>query len=186
MKKLFSSFLQWGRWLALALCVLLVSLTISTVSAEETEENAPFAKPLKEVISTPNAPEAIGPYSQAIKFGPTLYLAGQIPLDPETNQLIDSNLIEDQTQRVLENLKAVLEANNMTMDDVVSTTVFLKDLNDFAKANEVYATYFDQNPPARATVQVARLPRDSAIEISAIAAKSAESGRTNQMFKRKR
>lgn len=171
MKKHFSSFLQWGRWLTLVLCVFLVSFTVSTVGAHETQENSPDPKPTKEVITTSNAPEAIGPYSQAIKFGQTLYLAGQIPIDPETNQLIASSSIEDQTQRVLENLRAVLEANGMTMDDVVSTSVFMKDLNDFAKMNEIYATYFVQKPPARATVQVARLPRDVAIEISAIAAK---------------
>lgn len=124
----------------------------------------------KTVIATKDAPEAIGPYSQAIKHGNALYLAGQIPIDPKTKQL-NTGSIEEQTQLVLENLKAVLAANGMTMDDVVSTSVFMKDLNDFARMNAVYGTYFNNKPPARATVQVARLPRDVAVEISAIAAK---------------
>jgi 2-iminobutanoate/2-iminopropanoate deaminase len=122
----------------------------------------------KTVIATKEAPEAIGPYSQAIRHGGTLYLAGQIPIDPRTNQL-NTGSIEDQTRLVLDNLKAVLAANGMTMDDVVSTSVFMKDLNEFARMNAVYATYFKDKPPARATVQVARLPRDVAIEISAVA-----------------
>lgn len=122
----------------------------------------------KTVVATKDAPEAIGPYSQAIRHGGTLYLAGQIPIDPKSNQL-NTGSIEDQTRLVLDNLKAVLAANGMTMDDVVSTSVFMKDLNEFARMNAVYATYFKDKPPARATVQVARLPRDVAIEISAIA-----------------
>jgi 2-iminobutanoate/2-iminopropanoate deaminase len=122
----------------------------------------------KEVVSTKDAPAAIGPYSQAIKLGRLLFLAGQIPIDPKTNQ-VNTGSIEDQTKLVLDNLKAVLAANGMTMDDVVSTSVFLKDLNDFTKMNGVYGTYFKDNPPARATVQVARLPRDVLVEISAIA-----------------
>jgi 2-iminobutanoate/2-iminopropanoate deaminase len=124
----------------------------------------------KEVIGTTHAPAAIGPYSQAIKHSNVLYLAGQIPIDPRTNQL-SSGSIEEQTRLVLDNLRAVLAANNMTMDDVVSTSVFMKDLNEFARMNQVYAEYFKNKPPARATVQVARLPRDVSIEISAIAAK---------------
>lgn len=124
----------------------------------------------KTVVSSPDAPAAIGPYSQAIKHGSALYLAGQIAIDPKTNQM-NTGSIEDQTRLVLENLKAVLAANGMTMDDVVSTTVFMRDLNDFARMNAVYATYFKDKPPARATVQVARIPRDAAVEIAAIAAK---------------
>lgn len=122
----------------------------------------------KKVISTPDAPQAIGPYSQAIKAGKTLYLAGQISIDPKTKQLV-TGTIEEQTKLVLENLKAVLAADGMTMDHVVSTSVFLKDLNEFGKMNEVYATYFTSAPPARATVEVSRLPRDVKVEISAIA-----------------
>lgn len=124
----------------------------------------------KEVVATKEAPAAIGPYSQAIKFGSMLFLAGQISIDPKTNQL-NSGSIEEQTKLVLENLKAVLAANGMTMDDVVSTTVFLKDLNEFGKMNAIYGSYFKDKPPARATVQVARLPRDVLVEISAIAAR---------------
>jgi 2-iminobutanoate/2-iminopropanoate deaminase len=123
----------------------------------------------KKVISTPNAPEAIGPYSQAIRAGKTVYLAGQIAIDPKTKQVMANASIEDQTRLVLENLKAVLVADGLTMDNVVSTSVFLKDLNEFGKMNEVYATYFKSAPPARATVEVARLPRDVKVEISAIA-----------------
>jgi 2-iminobutanoate/2-iminopropanoate deaminase len=121
------------------------------------------------VISTPAAPTAIGPYSQAIRAGKTLYVSGQIAIDPKTNQMESSGSIEEQTRRVLDNLSAVLAADGLTMDHVVSTTVFLKDVNEFAKMNEVYATYFKKAPPARATVEVARLPRDAKIEISAIA-----------------
>jgi 2-iminobutanoate/2-iminopropanoate deaminase len=120
------------------------------------------------VVSTPNAPAAIGPYSQAIMAGNTLYLAGQIAIDPATNQ-VKSGTIEEETKLVLDNLKAVLEAAGMTMANIVSTTVFMADLNEFPRMNAVYATYFPQNPPARATVQVARLPRDVKVEIAAIA-----------------
>jgi 2-iminobutanoate/2-iminopropanoate deaminase len=123
----------------------------------------------KKVISTPAAPNAIGPYSQAIRAGKTLYLAGQIAIDPKTNQVLSNESIEEQTRRVLENLTAVLAADGLTMDHVVTTTVFLKDLSEFDKMNAVYATYFKNAPPARATVEVARLPRDVKVEISAIA-----------------
>jgi 2-iminobutanoate/2-iminopropanoate deaminase len=129
---------------------------------------SPVAAQEKKVISTPDAPQAIGPYSQAIRAGKTLYLAGQISIDPKTKQL-NTGTIEEQTKLVLENLKAVLAADGLTMDHVVSTSVFLKDLNEFAKMNEVYGTYFKNAPPARATVEVARLPRDVKVEISAIA-----------------
>ena len=127
------------------------------------------ASPAKQVISTPNAPEAIGPYSQAIKAGNMVFLAGQIPIDPKTKQLMKDASIEDQTKLVLENLKAVLEADGMTMDNIVSTSVFMTDLNEFPKMNDTYATFFKTAPPARATVQVPRLPRDVKVEISAIA-----------------
>jgi 2-iminobutanoate/2-iminopropanoate deaminase len=123
----------------------------------------------KQVISTPNAPEAIGPYSQAIKAGNMVFLAGQIAIDPKTKQLMKDSSIEDQTRLVLENLKAVLEADGLSMDSIVSTTVFMKDLNEFGKMNEVYGAYFKSAPPARATVEVARLPRDVKVEIAAIA-----------------
>ena len=141
-----------------------IALAIAgTVGAAEAQETG------KRVISTPTAPNAIGPYSQAIRANKTLYLAGQIAIDPKTNQVMSTGSIEDQTRRVLENLTAVLAADGLTMDHVVSTTVFLKDLNEFDKMNVVYATYFKNAPPARATVEVARLPRDVKVEISAIA-----------------
>jgi 2-iminobutanoate/2-iminopropanoate deaminase len=123
------------------------------------------------VVATRSAPEAIGPYSQAIRVGNTLYLAGQIALDPATNQMIADRSIEAETRQVLDNLKAVVEAAGFTMADIVSTTVFMADLNEFGRMNTVYATYFPQNPPARATVQAARLPRDVKVEIAAIAAR---------------
>ena len=125
----------------------------------------------KEVISTPDAPKAIGPYSQAIRVGNTVYLAGQIPIDPKTNQLLQGT-IEEQTRLVMNNLAAVLKAAGMTFDDVVMAHCFLKDLNDFPKFNETYATYFKDNmPPGRATMQVARLPRDVLVEVAFVAVK---------------
>ncbi len=123
----------------------------------------------KQVISTPNAPEAIGPYSQAVKAGNMVFLAGQIPIDPKTKQLMKDASIEDQTKLVLENLKAVLEADGMTMDNIVSTQVFMTNLDEFPRMNDIYATFFKSAPPARATVQVSRLPRDVKVEIAAIA-----------------
>jgi 2-iminobutanoate/2-iminopropanoate deaminase len=123
----------------------------------------------KQVISTPNAPEAIGPYSQAIRAGNLLFLSGQIAIDPATKELMADSSIEEQTKLVLSNLQAVLEAAGLSMDDVVQTTVFLADLDDFSKMNEVYGGFFKSQPPARATVEVARLPRDARVEIAAIA-----------------
>ncbi len=123
----------------------------------------------KQVISTPNAPEAIGPYSQAMRAGNLLFLSGQIAIDPATNELMAEGSIGEQTKLVLSNLQAVLEAAGLSMNDVVQTTVFLADLNDFGKVNEVYGGFFESQPPARATVEVARLPRDVQVEIAAIA-----------------
>lgn len=125
----------------------------------------------KEVVSSKGAPAAIGPYSQAIRYGDTLYVSGQIAIDPVTNQFLAAGSIEDQTKLVIENLRAVLAANGMTLADVLSTQVFVKDLNEFPRMNAVYGTYFKDAPPARATVEVARLPRDAKIEISLIAGK---------------
>ena len=122
----------------------------------------------KQVISSPNAPEAIGPYSQAIKSGKTVYLSGQIAVDPKTKQLIPDASIEDQTRLVLENLKAVLAADGLTMDNIVSATVFLTDLTDFAKMNEVYAEYFGDNKPVRTTI-VCKFMTDIRIEVDCIA-----------------
>ena len=126
----------------------------------------------KKIISTDQAPKAIGPYSQAIVYNGLAYLSGQIPLDPATGQLVPGD-ITAQTERVLENIKAVLEAAGASFDSVLKTTVFLKDMNDFPKMNEVYARYFPSDAPARSTVQAARLPRDVMVEIEAIAAAEA-------------
>ena len=124
---------------------------------------------MRETVSTDNAPKAIGPYSQAVIYNGIAYLSGQIPLNPANNQLLEGD-IAAQTERVLENLKAVLEACGASLESVLKTTVFLKDMGDFPKMNEVYSRYFATNPPARSTVQAAKLPRDVSVEIDAIAA----------------
>jgi 2-iminobutanoate/2-iminopropanoate deaminase len=119
-------------------------------------------------ISTNHAPKAIGPYSQAVVAHGFAFLSGQIPLDPGTGQLIAGDIAQ-QTERVLENLKAVLESCGSSMAQVVKTTVYLTDMREFAAMNEVYARYFPANPPARATIEAARLPRDVRVEIDCIA-----------------
>ncbi len=121
-----------------------------------------------ETISTENAPGAIGPYSQAIKANGMVFCSGQIPIDIATGEFV-SNDVAEQTEQVLKNLKAVLEAAGSGLDKVVKTGVFLADMNDFAAMNEVYGRYFDSNKPARATIQAARLPRDARVEIDCIA-----------------
>ena len=121
-----------------------------------------------EIITTANAPGAIGPYSQAIKTGGMVFCSGQIPIDPATGEFVSSD-ISEQTEQVLKNLGAVLEAANTSLANVVKTTVFLADMSDFAAMNEVYGRFFNENKPARATVQAARLPRDARVEIECIA-----------------
>ena len=123
---------------------------------------------MKEIISTENAPGAIGPYSQAIKANGMVFCSGQIPIDPSTGNFVSDDVAE-QTVQVFKNLQAVLEAAGSGFDKVVKTTVFLADMNDFAAMNEVYGQYFTENKPARATVQAARLPRDAKVEIECIA-----------------
>ena len=123
---------------------------------------------MKKIISTERAPKALGPYSQAVVSNGWAFLSGQIPLDPSTNQIIDGG-IAAQTERVIENLKSVLEAAGSSLERVVKTTVYLKDMGEFAAMNEVYGRYFGSNPPARATVEVARLPKDVRVEIECIA-----------------
>jgi 2-iminobutanoate/2-iminopropanoate deaminase len=123
---------------------------------------------MKESIATDRAPRAIGPYSQATRHNGLVYTSGQIALDPATGQLIEGGIAE-QTARVLENLQGVLEAAGAGLDSVLKTTVFLQDMREFGAMNEVYAGYFGQNPPARSTVEVARLPRDVRVEIEAVA-----------------
>jgi 2-iminobutanoate/2-iminopropanoate deaminase len=124
---------------------------------------------MKHSFSSDNAPKAIGPYSQAVRVGDLLFLSGQVPLDPTTGQLIEGD-ISAQTRRVMDNLDAVLRSAGLSFADVARTTIFLADMNDFAKVNEVYGSYFTEPFPARATVQVARLPKDARVEIDAIAA----------------
>ena len=123
---------------------------------------------MRQAISSDGAPKAIGPYSQAIRAGQLLFLSGQVPLDPATGQLVGGD-IAAQTRRVMDNLGAVLNAAGLSFADIVRTTIFLADINDFAAVNEVYGSYFSAPAPARATVQVARLPKDARVEIDAVA-----------------
>lgn len=122
----------------------------------------------KIVVSTQNAPAAIGPYSQGIKLGNLLFTSGQIPLNPKTGELVNSD-IREAARQSLENLKAILEAGGTTLENVVKTVVFLKDMNDFVAVNEIYGEYFTGKMPARSAVQVGKLPKDSLVEIEAIA-----------------
>lgn len=123
----------------------------------------------KKVVSTEKAPGAIGPYSQAICVGDKLFTSGQLPMDPVSGELFTE--IKKATKQCLENVKAILEAEGFTMQDIIKTTVFMKNMDDFASMNEVYATYFTVNPPARSAVQVAKLPKDAVVEIEVIASK---------------
>jgi 2-iminobutanoate/2-iminopropanoate deaminase len=123
---------------------------------------------MRQVISTNRGPKAIGPYSQAVRANGLVFLSGQIPLDPDTQQLISGD-IAAQTERALQNISGILEAAGSSIGQVIKTTVFLKDMNDFAAMNEVYGRYFTAHPPARSTVEVARLPKDVLVEIEVIA-----------------
>lgn len=124
---------------------------------------------MKRIIQTDNAPAAIGPYSQAVELGNLLFISGQIPLDPQSGSMVEGG-IKEQTRRVLENLKAVAEAAGRALSDVVKCTVFLADMEDFAQMSGVYAEYFTEQFPARAAVEVSRLPKDALVEIEAILA----------------
>ena len=121
----------------------------------------------KEIISTVKAPSAIGPYSQGVKLGNLLFTSGQIPLNPQTGEL--ETEIKEATKRSMENIKAILNEAGTSLEKVIKTTIFLKDINDFAAVNEVYSTFFSANPPARSCVEVGKLPKDALIEIEAIA-----------------
>jgi 2-iminobutanoate/2-iminopropanoate deaminase len=123
---------------------------------------------VKQIIQTEKAPQAIGPYSQAVKISGLVYLSGQIPIDPDTGQFVSGG-VSEQTEQVLKNLSAVLEAAGSGLNRVVKTTVFLADMNDFAEMNQVYEKFFTSEPPARSTVQAAGLPRNARVEIDAIA-----------------
>ena len=125
---------------------------------------------MREIISTETAPAAIGPYSQAVRYDNLLFMSGQIPLDPESGEVVEGN-IEVQTRRVLENLKAILEAGGMELHHVLKCTCFLKNMEDFSAFNTVYSEYFSDILPARETVEVSRLPKDVLVEISAICGK---------------
>lgn len=123
---------------------------------------------MKKIISTTEAPAAIGPYSQAVRAGSMIFCAGQVPLDPQTGEIVSQDIAE-QTRRVLENIAAILRSEHLTLNNVIKTTVFLADFGDFQKMNEVYATYFTGQPPARSTVGVSTLPKNARVEIEAIA-----------------
>jgi 2-iminobutanoate/2-iminopropanoate deaminase len=123
---------------------------------------------MKEIIATERAPQAIGPYSQAVRAGNLIFASGQIPIDPATGEFVPGG-IEEQTEQVLKNLTAVFAAAGVQMSQIVKTTVFLADMNDFSAMNGVYGRYFSEKPPARATVQAGRLPKDARVEIDAIA-----------------
>lgn len=125
-------------------------------------------KVTREIVATDAAPGAIGPYSQAVRAGDFVFCSGQIPIDPASGEFV-SNDVAEQTEQVLKNLSAVLQAAGSSLQNVVKTTVFVADMNDFARMNEVYGKYFVENPPARATVQAARLPKDARVEIECIA-----------------
>lgn len=123
---------------------------------------------MKTLINTKNAPQAVGPYSQAVQVGDLLFCSGQIALDPVTQQIVLGG-VQEQTYQVMENMKAVLEAASMTFENVVKATVYVKNMDDFSTVNEVYGSYFTQEPPARECVEVARLPKDVLVEVSVIA-----------------
>jgi 2-iminobutanoate/2-iminopropanoate deaminase len=125
-------------------------------------------KTMKEIINAPGAPRPAGPYSSAVRHHGLVFVSGQIPLDPANGQLVTGS-IEEQTARVIENVQAVLAGAGLALSDVVKTTVFLKNMEHFARMNETYSRYFHTNPPARSTIEVARLPRDVQVEIEAIA-----------------
>jgi 2-iminobutanoate/2-iminopropanoate deaminase len=125
---------------------------------------------MKKIVATNNAPQAIGPYSQAIQYGDFLFVSGQIAIDPQTGSIIEGD-IEAQTEQVLKNMSAIITEAGMSIQNTVKCTCFLKDMNDFVPFNAVYENYFSENPPARETVEVARLPKDVLVEVSAICGK---------------
>ncbi|MEV4330961.1 RidA family protein [Streptomyces sp. NPDC049597] len=149
-----------------AAAVLAVGAGGASAVAETTEQPSPRHR----VVATPDAPAAIGPYSQGISAGNLTFVSGQLPIDPRTGAIPAGASVEEQTRQVLRNVEAVLKADGMSLSHVVSTTVYLADLDDFARFNAAYAEYFGSAaPPARATVEVARVPRDAKVEIAAIA-----------------
>lgn len=129
-----------------------------------------LAEPKKEIIYTNEAPEPIGPYSQAVRYGNLLFVSGQIAINPKTNEMNNSD-IEEETRQVMENIKSILKSAGMEMKNILKATIYLVDLNDFKKVNDIYGEYFEKNPPAGETVQVAKLPKGARVEISVIAGK---------------
>ncbi len=125
---------------------------------------------MKKIVATDNAPQAIGPYSQAVQYGDLLFVSGQIDIDPQAGNIIEGD-IETQTEQVLKNVSAIITEAGMSLQNTVKCTCFLKDMNDFVKFNSVYESFFSENPPARETVEVARLPKDVLVEVSAIVGK---------------
>ena len=123
---------------------------------------------MKKIISTSDAPQAIGPYSQGVRVGSTIYYSGQIPLDPKSGQIVSGD-IETQARRVMENIGGLLKAAGLNYDDIIKTTIFLADINDFQKVNEIYGSYFKEAPPARSTIQAGALPKGARLEIEVIA-----------------
>ena len=134
---------------------------------------------MKKIISTSEAPAAIGPYSQAVRSGNFLFCSGQIPLDPKSGQIVSGD-IATQTRRVLDNIGAVLKAEGLTFENIVKTTIFLTDLGDFQTVNEIYGSYFKQQPPARSTVQVSALPKGAKVEVEVIAV--ADNGKSTEQM----
>ncbi len=155
---------------ATTIAVLALALTLGLVGCEKESEHGAWKK---EIITAAGAPKAIGPYSQAVKVGPWLFISGQIAIDPATGELITGDF-ESELRRVLENIGAVLHEAGMDYSDVVQATVFLADLDNYAKLNEVYSEYFTSDFPARCAVQVARLPKDVNVEIAVIAYRGEE------------
>jgi 2-iminobutanoate/2-iminopropanoate deaminase len=155
------------RTLGVAVCLLLLICVCAAKDKKSNDKTPPASN--KAAVLSPDAPKPIGPYSQAIKAGDFIFVAGQTGADPATGQV--SGDIKAQTERALKNLTAVLTAAGSSMDKVVKTTVYLKNMSDFPAMNEVYATYFKDTPPARATVGVAALPRDGLVEIELVALK---------------
>lgn len=152
--------------------LLIAGLAASCAPQAPTDaQNEEFTSSIKEVIVTEMAPAAIGPYSQAVKVGNTVWVAGQIGLDPVTGTMVEGGL-EAETKQVMANIEAILKASGLEFKDVVQSQVFLADLNDYQRFNELYAGYFSLTPPARAVVEVARLPRDARVEVMVVAART--------------
>lgn len=147
---------------------LLLLLFLSSKCYSQKNNESITNEPMKKIIRTPNAPSPIGPYSQAIVIEKTIYVSGQIAIDPKTNQVITGD-IKAETIQVMKNIKAILEGAGTDLKNIVKTSIFLKDMNDFVAVNEVYGSFFTADFPARETVQVSRLPKDANVEISVIA-----------------